>query len=94
MSKAPISPFTLDGIVEIMKPHHDRVIAEHRATSAERRLDLAWERINALGGYVAPDDVAWIAVRNTITKALDIIEALGGRDPATRRDTNSTVKEG
>lgn len=47
-------------------------------------LDLAWERINALGGSAA-DDIG--KSRNfAICEALKIIEDLGGVDPAPKRD--------
>jgi hypothetical protein len=46
-------------------------------------LDLAWERINALGGYAEDDfDRGGNAA---IDAALEIIESLGGSDPAPKR---------
>lgn len=45
-------------------------------------LDKAWEEINALGGYVAPNDEVGKGYDKAIGDALDIIERLGGRDPA------------
>lgn len=48
-------------------------------------LDLAWERINALGGYVAPHDRVGKAANDAIDRALKIIEELGGSDPLVKR---------
>ena len=41
-------------------------------------LDDAWDEINALGGYVAPGDVAGAAYNAAVNDALAIIEKLGG----------------
>lgn len=49
------------------------------------KLDLAWEAINALGGYVAPGDLEGAAFSKAIDKALEVIEELGGKDPAQQR---------
>lgn len=63
---------------------HQRRMLSHleRQQVALSPLDIAWERINALGGYVAPGDVAGKAANDTVGEALKIIEDLGGRDPA------------
>ncbi|WP_022723390.1 hypothetical protein [Rhodopseudomonas sp. B29] len=49
-------------------------------------LDLAWEEINALGGsdpsVMSPDELAY---NRAISDALEIIERLGGEDPAPKR---------
>jgi hypothetical protein len=47
-------------------------------------LDLAWERINALGGLENSE------FNRAINDALDVIEELGGRDPIARRHENET----
>lgn len=44
-------------------------------------LNQAWKQINALGGYVAPDDAHGQGYSKAINDALAIIEALGGRNP-------------
>lgn len=54
-------------------------------------LDLAWEQINALGGV--PTNPAEEAVCDTINKALDIIEKLGGSDPASKRASSHSSPE-
>lgn len=48
-------------------------------------LDLAWEQINALGGYVEPGDKVGEAENRTLADALKVIEGLGGRDPGFKR---------
>ena len=47
-------------------------------------LDLAWDRINALGGYAAPHDDVGTGFNYAVEKALEIIEELGGMDPGAR----------
>ena len=49
------------------------------------KLDLAWEAVNALGGYVAPGDLEGSGFSYGIEKALEAIESLGGKDPAAQR---------
>lgn len=51
--------------------------------STIRDMDLAWERVNALGGTpcCAHDNVYNLAIND----CLRIIESLGGSDPAARR---------
>lgn len=56
-------------------------------------LDLAWERINALGGYVGPDDPIGQAGRVVIDGALKIIEELGGSDPLPKRTMLAALRE-
>lgn len=48
-------------------------------------LDAAWERINALGGYSDPADFEGRGYGRALDEVLAIIEALGGRDPLSRR---------
>lgn len=48
-------------------------------------LDLAWERINALGGSDLQNNSYDQGAVDTVTKALAIIEDLGGVDPAPKR---------
>lgn len=48
------------------------------------KLDQAWEAINALGGAPAQNNSYDQGIVDTVTKALDIIEALGGMDPKQR----------
>ena len=47
-------------------------------------LDEAWHLINAQGGYVSPGDLAGNAHNKAVLDALNIIEKLGGMDPAER----------
>jgi hypothetical protein len=49
------------------------------------KLDLAWEAINSLGGAIHHPDPYERGFRDAIDKALDKIEAVGGRDPAQKR---------
>lgn len=44
-------------------------------------LDEAWAEINALGGYVAPDDERAQGYSDALNDALAILERLGARDP-------------
>jgi hypothetical protein len=70
---------TLDEAVAIVKPHNDKIVAESK-------LDLAWERINALGGSDQQNnsyDQGWV---DAIGKALEAIEKLGGSDPLLKRN--------
>ena len=46
-------------------------------------LDLAWERINAIGGYAESEFDK--GINSAVSSALDIIEELGGSDPAAKR---------
>lgn len=48
-------------------------------------LNEAHRRVNALGGYVDPDDKYGAGINDAITKALAIIEELGGSDPAVQQ---------
>lgn len=48
------------------------------------KLDQAWEAINALGGRPEQDSSYDQGIVDTVTKALDIIEGLGGMDPKER----------
>lgn len=50
----------------------------------QNALDLAWERINALGGFADPDDKRGNGVNWAVERALNIIEELGGKDPLSR----------
>jgi len=47
-------------------------------------LDRAWDQINALGGGQCQDNSYDQGIVDTVSKALDIIEELGGMDPKTR----------
>lgn len=47
-------------------------------------LDEAWHLISAQGGYVSPGDLAGNAYSKAVLDALEIIEKLGGMDPAQR----------
>lgn len=47
------------------------------------QIDLAWEAVNALGGTAStPIEEAYV---DAISKALDAIEKLGGKDPLPQR---------
>lgn len=48
-----------------------------------RVLDAAWEEINALGGRPANEYERGVC--DTVSKALEVIERLGGQDPLTQR---------
>lgn len=55
-------------------------------------LDMAWEQINALGGAsMTSDDTAF---NHGIEKALDVIESLGGKDPAPQQDEIERLRKG
>jgi hypothetical protein len=56
-------------------------------------LDLAWERINALGGYTAENDKYGCGINDTVSQALEIIEALGGGDPLPKRAATSRAQQ-
>lgn len=55
-----------------------------RAT-APGGLDQAWEKINALGGRSDQDNSYDQGLVDTVAKVLEIIEALGGKDPQPER---------
>jgi hypothetical protein len=48
------------------------------------KLDQAWQEINALGGRDDQDNSYDQGIVDTVRKALEIIEALGGMDPSER----------
>ena len=48
-------------------------------------LDLAWEKINALGGTTTEYDDFGKGINHAVEQALFIIEELGGTDPAPKR---------
>lgn len=52
------------------------------------KLDLAWEEINALGGASGSSSYD-LGVLKTVSAALEIIEKLGGKDPAPQRHANA-----
>lgn len=55
------------------------------------KLDQAWEAINALGGskmYAVGYD---LGICDTVERALEIIEALGGMDPKQRKAEAANV---
>ncbi len=49
------------------------------------KLDIAWKAVNALGGSIHHPDPYERGFRDAIDRALEEIEALGGRDPAFKR---------
>lgn len=58
------------------------------ASISRKRLDQAWEQINALGGAeTCPEDANW---NDAINAALDVIERLGGRDPLQKEPEHET----
>ena len=59
--------------------------AFNKSLEQRNKLDVAWEEINALGGYYDEDDEYGRGFNEAIGHALDIIERLGGVDPATRK---------
>jgi hypothetical protein len=69
---------TLEEAVSIVKPHVDKI-------RAEGNLDLAWERINALGGHAGEYDDFGKGINYAVEQALSIIEELGGSDPLPKR---------
>lgn len=69
---------TLDEAVAIVKPLNDKIVAESK-------LDLAWEKINALGGYAGEYDDFGKGINHAVEQALFIIEELGGSDPLPKR---------
>lgn len=71
-----MSPFTLDDMLAIVKPHNDKIVAEHK-------LDLAWQRIEALTNQRNRNDYE-AGFRSAAEAALWIVEELGGQDPAKR----------
>lgn len=52
---------TLDAIVAIVKPHNDKIIAEHRVQEAARSLDLIIGELGAARVQRASSDDAIIA---------------------------------
>lgn len=48
-------------------------------------LDLAWEKINALGGKASEYDDFGRGINHAVDQALSIIEDLGGSDPLPKR---------
>lgn len=62
-----------------------RIIERRPAMPRITKLDLAWEAINSLGGAIHHPDPYERGFRDAIDKALDKIEAVGGRDPAQKR---------
>jgi hypothetical protein len=58
-------------------------------------IDLAWEKVNALGGTHGEYDDFGRGINNAVEQALFIIEELGGSDPAARRhaQTRSRIRE-
>lgn len=48
------------------------------------KLDQAWSEINALGGSDVQDNSYDQGIVDTVKRALDIIETLGGIDPKQR----------
>lgn len=48
-------------------------------------LDLAWEKINALGGTTTEYDDFGKGINHAVDQALFIIEELGGSDPCVKR---------
>ncbi|MDB5584852.1 MAG: hypothetical protein JWR80_10028 [Bradyrhizobium sp.] len=49
------------------------------------KLDQAWDKINTLGGRDVQDNSYDQGIVDTVRKALEIIEALGGMDPKQRQ---------
>lgn len=56
-------------------------------------LDLAHERINALGGWYDKKDPYDRGYHDAIQQALDIIEDLGGKDPLVLRAEIAGLRE-
>lgn len=53
--------------------------------TVEHKLDLAWERINAIGGHAGEYDDFGKGINHAVEQALMIIEELGGSDPLPKR---------
>lgn len=51
----------------------------------ENPLDLAWEKINAIGGTCGQYDDFGKGINHAVEQALFIIEELGGADPLPKR---------
>lgn len=60
--------------------------------SAIPQIDLAWEAVNALGGLPS-DDPREQGFVEAISKALDEIERLGGKDPSQQRPAEKRRKD-
>jgi hypothetical protein len=58
------------------------------------KLDQAWEAINALGGADVQDNSYDQGIVDTVKRALDIIEALGGMDPKQRTLALTSTQSG
>lgn len=67
--------FTMDDMMAIVKPHNDKIVAEHK-------LDLAWQRIGALSGKNRNDFES--GCNHAVEQALLILEELGAMDPVRR----------
>jgi hypothetical protein len=61
--------------------------------TADTLLDLAHERINALGGWYDKEDAYDRGYHDAIQQALDIIEDVGGKDPLALRAEIAGLRE-
>ena len=68
---------TMDDMLAIVKPHNDKIVAEHK-------LDLAWQRINAKLESLRNRNDFDAGESSGLQAALWIIEELGGSDPAAK----------
>jgi hypothetical protein len=82
-------------------PPLPQMVAQRRAALAallrglaQQPLDQAWDRVNTLGGSQWQDNSYDQGTVDTVAKALEIIEALGGMDPKTRSPVSSTDRGG
>jgi hypothetical protein len=64
---------TLEDMVAIVKPHNDKLVAEHK-------LDLAWEKVKALIAARCVNDYE-AGYKAAARDILRILEELGGSDP-------------
>lgn len=68
---------TLNDVVAIVKPHNDKIIAEHK-------LDLAWQRIQGKLDALRNRNDFDAGEKSGLEAAQWIIEELGGSDPVTK----------
>jgi len=66
--------FTLEDALRIVKPHNDKIVAEHK-------INLAWQRISAKLDDCKNRNDYDAGEKAGLESALWIIEELGGEDP-------------
>lgn len=81
-----VVPTVLSVGPERVGPAWDRALAERRLPSSlDLRAALTWATRSVLGVVLMPDEGE--DLRESVTTAFDMVSAVHGRDPATRRPT-------